>query len=72
MKQYLDAEGLNRYHTSLKDDMSASYNDLKDYVDSSLGQFSKRVEDGFDSVDSSINNLEQGIMEKLTEMLSWY
>ena len=29
MKQYLDADGLNRYHTSLKDDMSASYNDLK-------------------------------------------
>ena len=54
MKQYLDADGLNRYHTSLKDDMSASYNDLKNYVDSSLGQFSKRVEDGFDSVDSSI------------------
>ena len=56
--------------------MSASYNDLKNYVDSSLGQFSKMVEDGFDSVDSSIadsiNNLEQGIMEKLTEMLSWY
>ena len=34
MKQYLDADGLNRYHTSLKDDMSLN-STIK-----SLGNFS--------------------------------
>jgi hypothetical protein len=57
MKQYLDANGLNRYHTSFKDDIDASYNGLKYSVDSSFGQMSQRVEDGFDTVDSSIADL---------------
>ena len=57
MKKYLDANGLNIYHKLFKDNIDASYNGLKYYVDSSFGQISQRVENGFDSIDSSIDDL---------------